>query len=286
MYRNTRLAHRRGFTLVELLVVIGIIALLISILLPSLNRARRSAQELQCLSNLRQISVACVAYTNDYNGYLPLGLRRPGPSSTHADQNTHWFTLIRGYVTGGSMVEQDDSGDKVAGLFRCPSAQQLEISKASHYSSHPILMPDLQSSNRKRGFKAYKLSRLGGRASEVVLVFDGTQPLPDPDAKAVGYHLDTDSTTDPGFRDYTLTGDLKGGPKFYVESDTDLNDPVLKGPNMDTASVSKADGNIRWRHGSNNTACFAYGDGHAEAIRHGQLLKKHIRPNAYPLSSN
>ena len=62
-----------GFTLVELLVVIGIIAVLISILLPTLAKARAAGQRTQCLSNLRQLHLATVMYANTYNGAVPLG---------------------------------------------------------------------------------------------------------------------------------------------------------------------------------------------------------------------
>jgi prepilin-type N-terminal cleavage/methylation domain-containing protein len=62
---------RRAFTLVELLVVIGVIALLIAMLLPSLKKARETAVRTACASNLRQIHGAVVMYANENRGWLP-----------------------------------------------------------------------------------------------------------------------------------------------------------------------------------------------------------------------
>lgn len=84
--------RRRGFTLIEVLVVVAIIALLVSILLPSLAEARRRARASVCLSNTRQLGVATQMYAGTYKGYLiDYGLAHGGS----VDESTTWFNTLR-----------------------------------------------------------------------------------------------------------------------------------------------------------------------------------------------
>src|SRR6476646_4303280 len=68
---RSRSQRRSGFTLVELLVVIGIIAVLIGVLLPALNKAREAARQVQCLSNMKQLANAVMMYCGDNKGWMP-----------------------------------------------------------------------------------------------------------------------------------------------------------------------------------------------------------------------
>lgn len=113
--RASRAASRRGFTLVELLVVIGIIALLISILLPALSKARQQAQSLVCQSRLRQVGLAMAMYQSGNQGWpVPFTRIQDVGFQTGmitdpitAAYNPRWFNYLEPYT-------------KTYEIFNCP----------------------------------------------------------------------------------------------------------------------------------------------------------------------
>ena len=108
-FKNGVLPRKHGFTLVELLVVIGIIALLISILLPALNAARAKARGVQCLSNLRVLGQGFAMYLNAYKQTFPQPLENtailnlksaatPQPEDYYASGAAMWFNAIDTFI--------------------------------------------------------------------------------------------------------------------------------------------------------------------------------------------
>ena len=130
---------RRGFTLIELLVVIAIIAILAAILLPVFATARERARTASCANNMKQMGIAIMAYTQDYDERMVLAWEvTPQYSNNATPPAVKWMDLIYPYV-------------KSAGVFHCPDDaglngttgvyipySQLAGNDATHYGSYAI----------------------------------------------------------------------------------------------------------------------------------------------------
>ena len=111
-------AGKRIFTLIELLVTIAIIAILASMLLPALNKAREMGKSASCKSNLKQSGIAHFMYMGDYSYYLPANKTPSWPGNGY----DRWNTYIKGYV-------------KNMNICRCPAALPNYYDTAYCYGS-------------------------------------------------------------------------------------------------------------------------------------------------------
>jgi prepilin-type N-terminal cleavage/methylation domain-containing protein/prepilin-type processing-associated H-X9-DG protein len=109
--------YMHGFTLVELLVVIAIIALLLSILMPSLGKARKSVQSIVCRSNLKQLSMGMLLYSQNNNGKAP---------AFKIEAGNYWFFSIAPYLDSKQYVKDPAKALKsgMATMY-CPTSKRL-----------------------------------------------------------------------------------------------------------------------------------------------------------------
>jgi len=194
-----------AFTLVELLVVIGIIAILVAILLPALNRARQQAQLVQCQSNLRQIGQALQIYAGDNGGSFPEGLwtGKSTPKSKipwsaigyDYTQYVDWTTLIQ-HELNGSIGSAYNNGSQsqaqllsgIRRVFLCPTAPPGGDTDYNdilyQYVCHPRLMPYLgyadlvgqhyeNLGSNSLPLTPYRISNVK-HSTDIACIFDGT----------------------------------------------------------------------------------------------------------------
>lgn len=121
--KTTSLSHRSGFTLIELLVVIAIIAILAAILFPVFAKARAKARQTACISNMKQLGLAMMQYTQDYDETLPSFRTVSNGGDWWTTRMTSWKDALQPYVknggrnyNGGQTYTTEGDG----GIFACP----------------------------------------------------------------------------------------------------------------------------------------------------------------------
>ena len=197
MFKSRQINRRQGFTIVELLVVIGIVVVLVALLLPVLTKGAGAARSIVCTSNLRSLGQLASLYADGNRGWLPpVGYPPNGPVLT----NPYWFEEIMG-VMGRQLSDYPPVGSLEFGIWRCPEnavATRPESSKdGEEYNSYTINAWGQNVTTPENRYMGSKLTWFAW-PSELYAMWDGvsyhvdpfgndgTNSLPQPFASAPG----------------------------------------------------------------------------------------------------
>ncbi|BDI32831.1 hypothetical protein CCAX7_48820 [Capsulimonas corticalis] len=233
--------NKRGFTLIELLVVIAIIAILAAILFPVFATAREKARQSTCASNLKQLGLASLQYSQDYDEMSIIGYGDDG--SRNED---YWYYSIMPYVSSANA--------NIATLNFCPSSPHTE----------------------KIGYSMN--GRVGGDSTDVGNPFNMNFDYSLPSSLSMQTHpaetiIFGDANQIPAYANQTTTvyrvnpGSVNGGPWNAFEAPT--KDKDWDSIDNDTNVDGTSPGQVRYRH--NKMANFVFCDGHAKAMHRGSV---------------
>lgn len=252
--RNDRDAdggRRRAFTLIELLVVLAIIAILASLLLPALSRARDRGQTVACLNNTRQLALAWLLYADDHNDRLPYNLGGDASRTTVAQRtDLNWVNNILNWeldsdntntlsLTGAGLGVY---ANRMASLYRCPSDHVLsKIQRDAGWSAR---------------VRSYSMNAMVGDAGE--LSQSGA------------------NVNNPGYVQFFKLSAIPQASEIFVFLD-EHPDSINDGYFLNKASYSEwVDLPASYHNGA---AAFTFADGHSQLRR---WLHAKTRPPAQP----
>jgi prepilin-type N-terminal cleavage/methylation domain-containing protein len=257
---------RRAFTLVELLVVIGIIALLIAILLPSLNRARETANRVKCGSNLRQIGQAFLLYSNENRGIGPRTYSEAGPGKPFTDAAPPFLQLGAGAAQPfGGAKGFVGTNNVTAALFLLIRTQDITPDIFICPSSDAIR-------DNFGGGSNHAQTRSNFTKLPENLSYSHANPYPDVDLEMAGYVRDKVTRMNSEF---ALAADINPG---RGASGRDVTLP--KDQNAPASEMRKANSANHRGDGQN----VLYGDFHVEFV--SQPFSGSRRDNIYTVSGS